>query len=735
MLSAKAASPKPPRATKSPSPDASPVHVGDNVRIKSTQTWGKVAFIGATEFAKGVWAGVELAQVGMGKNDGSVNNVRYFECADKTGVFVRPDALEVVELGEDGKPISKPTKPRASSVTKSAPKTAVKSVVASAATTKAPIRPKAATPTAPPKATTPTGGPKATTSSASKPPVSAPRSPAKTVRRVPSSATNGSATPKARDTVDVTAIEKRIKELEAENESLKAQVAEKKPIDTPSEEATRSLPSDHPAPSSDDLHNQLTEARASLEHARAEWSAREAELERKLLAAADRSALEQSADDYREKDNTLVADSLLEAQNALTELQGKYDSLVEEKNAAEEKGRFVEDLEGKIRELESQAGEREMPEDKTAELEATKARVAELEAAAAEREAAQAKVVELEAKVEALQAQVEAAAEAKDIAGQHETLKVQYIELQDAHRQLNDKFDELAGEVEKAREGVAAAKEGVTEVEVAAVRAQYEEEIKKLGEALKEKEWFASNLEGQIEELQLHLGKSGDKVTELEALLSEKDTKIVSLEEDLQTTRSITPAAPAAEDTEELRIQLEEKSTLVQTLQIQLSDLLSQNATLTERAAQQIPAPSTDESDAKIASLESEIQTLHSTIESLKTDLQTAKHHESDALSLIEHSRHEYEAAVAHFAELESEKKGLEEKLVEKELEIQRLKEVAEGAKQDARGEEVVEVEEIVEILEPEDFKVADVKEAQAKEEKEAVDGHAPVETKPEVQA
>ena len=45
-----------------------------------------------TEFAEGMWAGVEL-QKATGKNDGSVNGVRYFSVAPNHGVFVRPDLV------------------------------------------------------------------------------------------------------------------------------------------------------------------------------------------------------------------------------------------------------------------------------------------------------------------------------------------------------------------------------------------------------------------------------------------------------------------------------------------------------------------------------------------------------------------------------------------------------------------------------------------------------------------
>lgn len=45
---------------------------------------------GKTEFADGVWLGVELPGPD-GKNDGTVDGKRYFTCPDKHGLFVRPN--------------------------------------------------------------------------------------------------------------------------------------------------------------------------------------------------------------------------------------------------------------------------------------------------------------------------------------------------------------------------------------------------------------------------------------------------------------------------------------------------------------------------------------------------------------------------------------------------------------------------------------------------------------------
>ena len=57
---------------------------------------GTVRFFGPTEFFKGDWVGVELDSKIGGLNDGSVQGVRYFKCAPKAGIFVRPGAIQPI---------------------------------------------------------------------------------------------------------------------------------------------------------------------------------------------------------------------------------------------------------------------------------------------------------------------------------------------------------------------------------------------------------------------------------------------------------------------------------------------------------------------------------------------------------------------------------------------------------------------------------------------------------------
>ena len=65
--------------------------IADRVFVGGTKS-GIIAFIGETKFAPGEWAGVVLDNP-VGKNDGSVAGVRYFQCEAKRGVFSRTSKL------------------------------------------------------------------------------------------------------------------------------------------------------------------------------------------------------------------------------------------------------------------------------------------------------------------------------------------------------------------------------------------------------------------------------------------------------------------------------------------------------------------------------------------------------------------------------------------------------------------------------------------------------------------
>lgn len=68
--------------------------VGQVIRLADGRS-AVVRFVGETEFAPGIWVGCELDD-GSGKNDGSVQGERYFECDMGNGMFVRPSAVTIV---------------------------------------------------------------------------------------------------------------------------------------------------------------------------------------------------------------------------------------------------------------------------------------------------------------------------------------------------------------------------------------------------------------------------------------------------------------------------------------------------------------------------------------------------------------------------------------------------------------------------------------------------------------
>jgi len=65
--------------------------LGDSVWVSGVKK-GIIAFIGETQFAPGVWAGVLLDEP-VGKNDGSVSGVRYFACEPSHGIFAKLHTL------------------------------------------------------------------------------------------------------------------------------------------------------------------------------------------------------------------------------------------------------------------------------------------------------------------------------------------------------------------------------------------------------------------------------------------------------------------------------------------------------------------------------------------------------------------------------------------------------------------------------------------------------------------
>lgn len=94
--------------------------VGQTVQLNDGRT-AIIRFKGATTFAPGDWIGVELDEA-SGKNDGSVQGERYFDCEDKYGMFLRSTGIGKVV--EDPGSVVKPTAHRKSlapAATKSRP--------------------------------------------------------------------------------------------------------------------------------------------------------------------------------------------------------------------------------------------------------------------------------------------------------------------------------------------------------------------------------------------------------------------------------------------------------------------------------------------------------------------------------------------------------------------------------------------------------------------------------------
>uniref|UniRef100_A0A8C7F2V0 Dynactin subunit 1 n=2 Tax=Oncorhynchus kisutch TaxID=8019 RepID=A0A8C7F2V0_ONCKI len=65
-----------------------PAKVGSVVEVIGKGQRGTVAYVGATLFATGKWVGVILDEP-KGKNDGTVQGKRYFQCDENCGIFVR----------------------------------------------------------------------------------------------------------------------------------------------------------------------------------------------------------------------------------------------------------------------------------------------------------------------------------------------------------------------------------------------------------------------------------------------------------------------------------------------------------------------------------------------------------------------------------------------------------------------------------------------------------------------
>ena len=84
---------------------ANPWVVGQKVDLNDGRL-GTVRFVGTTSFAEGQWVGVVLDEP-SGKNDGSVQGKRYFDCAAPYGIFCRPNGVNSVIEEPKTKPSAK----------------------------------------------------------------------------------------------------------------------------------------------------------------------------------------------------------------------------------------------------------------------------------------------------------------------------------------------------------------------------------------------------------------------------------------------------------------------------------------------------------------------------------------------------------------------------------------------------------------------------------------------------
>jgi dynactin 1 len=85
--------------------------VGQTVEINADGRLAIVKFVGATNFSPGEWIGLELED-GTGKNDGSVQGVRYFDCEMGRGMFVKPGVVTVIKEAPPPRPRPQPTASR-----------------------------------------------------------------------------------------------------------------------------------------------------------------------------------------------------------------------------------------------------------------------------------------------------------------------------------------------------------------------------------------------------------------------------------------------------------------------------------------------------------------------------------------------------------------------------------------------------------------------------------------------
>uniref|UniRef100_A0A8C9YEB0 CAP-Gly domain containing linker protein 1 n=1 Tax=Sander lucioperca TaxID=283035 RepID=A0A8C9YEB0_SANLU len=82
--------------------------IGERVWVNGNKP-GYIQFLGEAQFAPGQWAGIVLDEP-IGKNDGSVAGVRYFQCEALRGIFTRPSKLSRTEGEANGTETAPPSR-------------------------------------------------------------------------------------------------------------------------------------------------------------------------------------------------------------------------------------------------------------------------------------------------------------------------------------------------------------------------------------------------------------------------------------------------------------------------------------------------------------------------------------------------------------------------------------------------------------------------------------------------
>ncbi|EGR32395.1 tubulin folding cofactor b, putative [Ichthyophthirius multifiliis] len=79
---------------------AEKMHKNDRCQIINTKNRGTIQYIGKIpDLGQGYYIGIQLDEP-IGKNNGSYNGVKYFNCQNKYGLFIRPDKIETGDFPE-----------------------------------------------------------------------------------------------------------------------------------------------------------------------------------------------------------------------------------------------------------------------------------------------------------------------------------------------------------------------------------------------------------------------------------------------------------------------------------------------------------------------------------------------------------------------------------------------------------------------------------------------------------